>query len=52
MLRTPALLQRLALGARPHAERFSWDRTADDLLVAYREAIDEVANAKELVIRP
>jgi D-inositol-3-phosphate glycosyltransferase len=38
LLRTPAALARLASGARSHAERFSWDRTADGLLAAYREA--------------
>ena len=32
-------------GARPHARAFSWDRTTDGLLVAYREAIDELAVA-------
>ncbi|HEV7205879.1 MAG TPA: D-inositol-3-phosphate glycosyltransferase [Jatrophihabitans sp.] len=41
LLRTPAYLARLAGGARAHAERFSWDRTADGLLGAYREAIDD-----------
>jgi D-inositol-3-phosphate glycosyltransferase len=42
LLRTPSVLARLAEGARGHAERFSWDRTADGLLVAYREAADEL----------
>jgi D-inositol-3-phosphate glycosyltransferase len=42
LLRTPAALDRLAAGTRPHAERFSWDRTADDLLVAYRAAANEL----------
>jgi D-inositol-3-phosphate glycosyltransferase len=38
LLRTPPALARLAEGARPHAERFSWDRTAAELQVAYRQA--------------
>jgi D-inositol-3-phosphate glycosyltransferase len=42
LLRTPAALDRLAAGTRPHAERFSWDRTADGLLVAYRAAANEL----------
>jgi D-inositol-3-phosphate glycosyltransferase len=42
LLRTPAALDRLAAGARAHAARFSWDRTADGLLVAYREAREEI----------
>jgi D-inositol-3-phosphate glycosyltransferase len=42
LLRTPTLVRRLAGGARPHAERFSWDRTAEGLLVAYSEAADEL----------
>jgi D-inositol-3-phosphate glycosyltransferase len=42
LLRTPAALHRLASGARQHAERFSWDRTADGLLVAYGEAVTEL----------
>ncbi len=42
LLRTPAARRRLAAGARGHAERFSWDRTADGLLAAYREAIRDL----------
>jgi hypothetical protein len=38
------LVARLAAGARGHAERFSWDRTAEGLLVAYGEAVDELAS--------
>lgn len=33
----------LARGAREHAARFSWQRTADGLLVAYREAITAIS---------
>jgi D-inositol-3-phosphate glycosyltransferase len=44
LLRTPTLVARLAAGARGHAERFSWDRTAEGLLVAYGEAVDELAS--------
>jgi D-inositol-3-phosphate glycosyltransferase len=38
LLRTPSLRARLAGGARGHAMRFSWDRTADGLREAYAEA--------------
>lgn len=34
----PAVRDRLALGARQHALRFSWDATVDGLLGAYRAA--------------
>jgi D-inositol-3-phosphate glycosyltransferase len=42
LLRTPSVLLRLGDGAREHAERFSWERTADGLLVAYGEAVEEL----------
>jgi D-inositol-3-phosphate glycosyltransferase len=42
LLRTPSIMSRLADGARTHAERFSWDRTADGLLIAYAEAVEEL----------
>jgi D-inositol-3-phosphate glycosyltransferase len=42
LLRTPSDLERLAQGARPNAERFSWDRTADGLVAAYRDAALEL----------
>jgi D-inositol-3-phosphate glycosyltransferase len=42
LLRTPALVARLAAGTRQHAERFSWERTADHLAEAYGEAADEM----------
>jgi D-inositol-3-phosphate glycosyltransferase len=45
VLRTPSALAHLASGARAHAEKFSWQRTVDGLLVAYQEAIDEIAIA-------
>lgn len=35
----PGLRARLALGARAHAERFSWERTAEGLLAAYKGAL-------------
>jgi D-inositol-3-phosphate glycosyltransferase len=38
LLRTPADLERLRRGARAHAERFSWERTTDELVHAYQEA--------------
>src|SRR4051812_35467825 len=42
LLRTPSDLERLAQGARPNAEHFSWDRTADGLVAAYRDAALEL----------
>jgi D-inositol-3-phosphate glycosyltransferase len=42
LLRTPRALDVLAAGARAHAERFAWERTTEGLLIAYREAIDEL----------
>jgi D-inositol-3-phosphate glycosyltransferase len=47
VLRTPSALAHLAAGARPHAQKFSWQRTVDGLLVAYREAVDEIAARTE-----
>jgi D-inositol-3-phosphate glycosyltransferase len=47
LLRAPTVLPRLAAGARAHAERFSWQRTAEGLLVAYGEAIDEIRAGSE-----
>jgi D-inositol-3-phosphate glycosyltransferase len=38
LLCSPIRLARLAAGARPHAERFSWARTTNGLLAAYAEA--------------
>jgi D-inositol-3-phosphate glycosyltransferase len=35
----------LAAGARRHAGRFSWDRTADSLVAAYAAAAEELARA-------
>jgi D-inositol-3-phosphate glycosyltransferase len=45
LLRSPRALAQVAAGARAHAEKFSWQRTADGLLVAYQEAVTEIANA-------
>jgi D-inositol-3-phosphate glycosyltransferase len=42
LLGSPAELRHLGSHARAHASTFSWDRTTDGLLVAYREAIDEL----------
>jgi D-inositol-3-phosphate glycosyltransferase len=50
LLRTPAELNRLADGARTHAQQFSWDHTADALLAAYGEAIDEFGSVRELAV--
>ena len=35
----------LAVGARRHAARFSWDRTADALVEAYAAAARDMATA-------
>ncbi|HEX3336669.1 MAG TPA: D-inositol-3-phosphate glycosyltransferase [Jatrophihabitans sp.] len=48
LLRTPSALNRLSRGARRHAERFSWDRTAEGLLVAYSEAVDEISAIRDV----
>ena len=45
LLDSPAARHRLAVGARPHAERFSWDRTVDGLLSSYRTAISAATSA-------
>ena len=50
LLRTPSELTRLAGGARAHAERFSWDRTADALLAAYRDAAAEFGTVQKLAV--
>ncbi len=39
LLATPRLRAELAAGARPHANRFSWARTTDELVAAYAEAV-------------
>jgi D-inositol-3-phosphate glycosyltransferase len=41
LLHAPALRAQLAVAARANAERFSWRRTADGLLLAYRDALAE-----------
>ncbi|MFT4202023.1 MAG: D-inositol-3-phosphate glycosyltransferase, partial [Gordonia sp. (in: high G+C Gram-positive bacteria)] len=43
MLADPARLSAMGGAARTHAERFSWDRTADGLLASYTRALDERA---------
>jgi D-inositol-3-phosphate glycosyltransferase len=47
LLRTPSLRDRLAAGARPHAEKFSWDATTDALLQAYAEAANSLATVSD-----
>jgi D-inositol-3-phosphate glycosyltransferase len=42
LLRSWRARRGLALRARPHAERFSWERTADGLLATYRDALTEM----------
>jgi D-inositol-3-phosphate glycosyltransferase len=39
LVTAPGLRSRMAVAARRHAERFSWQRTAEGLLVAYRGAL-------------
>ncbi len=39
LLRTPSARLTLARRARPHAARFSWERTADGLLATYHDAV-------------
>lgn len=41
LLDAPAFRHRLAAGAAAHASQFSWDRTADNLLRVYRDAVTE-----------
>ena len=41
LLRAPDLRAELAVAARANAEQFSWRRTADGLLLAYRDAMAE-----------
>ena len=48
LLASRRALHALAVGSRPHAERFSWERTTDGLRTAYREAIAEVAPARDI----
>jgi D-inositol-3-phosphate glycosyltransferase len=50
LLRSPRALAQVAAGARAHAEKFSWQRTVDGLLVAYQEAVTEIANATAEVV--
>jgi len=42
LVHSPRALRQLAAGARPHAQRFSWERTTRSLLDAYREAMVEL----------
>ncbi|GGJ91411.1 D-inositol-3-phosphate glycosyltransferase [Pilimelia anulata] len=46
LLTRPARLAALGAGAAAHAERFSWDRTVDELLAVYGEAM--VTNRRRL----
>jgi D-inositol-3-phosphate glycosyltransferase len=41
LLDAPALRHKLAAGAVAHASQFSWDRTADNLVRVYRDAVTE-----------
>jgi D-inositol-3-phosphate glycosyltransferase len=46
LLRSPDTVRRLGAGARPHAERFSWEHTVDGLLAAYGEAAHELSKGE------
>ncbi|GAA4218067.1 D-inositol-3-phosphate glycosyltransferase [Actinocatenispora rupis] len=48
LLLEPARRAALAAAARPHAARFSWERTADGLLAVYTDAITEYAARRPL----
>lgn len=41
----------LSVGARRHAARFSWDRTADSLVAAYASAVEEMAGVVRRPVR-
>ena len=45
LVTAPGLRTRMAGAARRHAERFSWQRTAEGLLVAYRGALADRGSA-------
>ena len=51
VLRSPSALERLAAGARGHAELFSWDRTATNLRETYIDAISDLQERREMVVR-
>ncbi|MBE7187477.1 D-inositol-3-phosphate glycosyltransferase [Jatrophihabitans endophyticus] len=51
VLRSPEALRRLADGARAHAERFSWARTAAGLHETYEAAVGDLRLRRELAIR-
>lgn len=42
VLLEPGLRERLATGARTHAEQFGWDRTAERMLAVYRNAQEKM----------
>jgi D-inositol-3-phosphate glycosyltransferase len=46
LLADPVRLAILRAGARPHAEAFSWRRTADGLLATYRDAMADFRAAR------
>jgi len=50
LLTQPALLAKLAMHSRPHAEMFSWERTTDLLVDAYREAAIAMAQPAVRVV--
>jgi D-inositol-3-phosphate glycosyltransferase len=48
LLTRPDALDELAAGSRAHAEKFSWERTTDGLLDAYRAAIEELTMSPQV----
>ena len=46
LIAAPGLRTRMAGAARRHAERFSWERTAEGLLVVYRGALADRGSAR------
>jgi D-inositol-3-phosphate glycosyltransferase len=49
---SPGRRDELGSGAVQHAQKFSWERTADALLATYAEAAAEYAEREGLVVRP
>jgi D-inositol-3-phosphate glycosyltransferase len=49
---SPGHRDELGSGAVQHAQKFSWERTADALLTTYAEAAAEYAERQGLVVRP
>jgi D-inositol-3-phosphate glycosyltransferase len=50
VLGQPDRLAELAAAARGHAEQFSWEHTADQLLLSYGRAMDSLESSKHAVL--